>query len=187
VNLSRRRLFLAAAAGVLPRLGDSADLSKMIVRSSRPEDLEMQLSGFNQWITPIDQFFVRTHAYTPEPPNLREWRLKLDGVVNQPMTLTMDDLKKMRRVEMVAVVECAGNGRSFYQPRVAGNAVGVWQRRQWKMGGRSFSRCSGKGRLERFCATNSLRRRGRSSGQDAGFPANHTSEESAAPRYTARL
>ena len=105
----------------------------MIVRSSRPEDLEMQLSGFNQWITPIDQFFVRTHTYTPEPQNIGEWRLKLDGVVNQPLTLTMDDLKKMRRVEMVAVVECAGNGRSFYQPRVAGT--------QWAFGSVPSAKC----------------------------------------------
>jgi len=135
VNLTRRSLFLAAAAGALPRIGDSADLSKMIVRSSRPEDLEMPLSGFNQWITPIDQFFVRTHTYTPDAPNLAEWRLKLDGVVNQPLTLTMDDLKSMRRIEMVAVVECAGNGRSFYQPRVAGT--------QWAFGSVGNARWTG--------------------------------------------
>jgi sulfite oxidase len=107
----------------------------MIARSSRPEDLEMPLSGFNQWITPIDQFFVRTHTYTPEPPNIGEWRLKLDGVVNQPLMLTMDDLKKMRRVEMVAVVECAGNGRSFYHPRVAGT--------QWAFGSVGNGRWAG--------------------------------------------
>ena len=135
MNLTRRSLFLAAAAGALPRIGDSADLSKMIVRSSRPEDLEMPLSGFNQWITPVDQFFVRTHTYTPDAPNLAEWRLKLDGVVNQPLTLTMDDLKSMRRVEMVAVVECAGNGRSFYQPRVAGT--------QWAFGSVGNARWTG--------------------------------------------
>jgi sulfite oxidase len=135
VNLTRRRLFLAAAAGAFPRLADSADLSKMMVRSSRPEDLEMPLDGFNQWITPIDQFFVRCHTYTPEPPKLAEWRLKLDGVVNQPVMLAMDDLKKMPRVEMVAVLECAGNGRSFYQPRVAGT--------QWAFGSVGNARWAG--------------------------------------------
>jgi DMSO/TMAO reductase YedYZ molybdopterin-dependent catalytic subunit len=36
------------------------------------------------------------------------------------MTLTMDDLKKLPRVELVGVLECAGNGRSFYRPRIAG-------------------------------------------------------------------
>jgi DMSO/TMAO reductase YedYZ molybdopterin-dependent catalytic subunit len=125
MSLSRRSLFLAAA-GVLPRLGNSADLARMIVRSSRPEDLEMPLDAFNQWITPIESFFVRSHALTPEPVNVGEWRLKLDGVVNRPLTLSMDDLKKMPRVELVAVLECAGNGRSFYQPRVAGT--------QWAFG-----------------------------------------------------
>jgi DMSO/TMAO reductase YedYZ molybdopterin-dependent catalytic subunit len=133
--LTRRSLLLAAAAGALPRLSDSADLASMIVRSSRPADLEMPLGGFDQWITPIDRFFVRCHTFTPEPANLGEWRLKLDGVVNQPLTLTMDDLKKMPRVELVGVLECAGNGRSFYQPRVAGT--------QWAFGSVGNGRWAG--------------------------------------------
>ena len=107
----------------------------MIVRSQRPEDLEMPLQGFNQWITPVDQFFVRCHTYIPEPPKLEEWRLKLDGVVNQPVTLTLDDLKQMPRVELVAVVECAGNGRSFYQPPMAGT--------QWAFGSVGNARWTG--------------------------------------------
>ena len=37
----------------------------MLVRSARPEDLEMPLSGFSDYITPIDRFFVRSHVYTP--------------------------------------------------------------------------------------------------------------------------
>ncbi len=135
MNLTRRNLFLAAAAGVVTRLGRSADISKMIVRSSRPEDLEMSLDGFRQWITPLDQFFVRCHTYLPERANLSEWQLKLDGVVNQPLTLTLDDIKKMPRVELVGVLECAGNGRSFYQPRVAGT--------QWAFGSVGNGRWAG--------------------------------------------
>src|ERR1700687_1525387 len=109
--LNRRKLLLAAAAGVFPRLNNAADLSKMIVRSSRPEDLEMPLEGFKDWITPIDRFFVRCHTYTAKV-NVSEWNLKVDGIVNNPITLTLDDLKKLPRVELVAVLECAGNGRS---------------------------------------------------------------------------
>jgi DMSO/TMAO reductase YedYZ molybdopterin-dependent catalytic subunit len=120
MNLTRRQAFLVGAAGLLPKSLNSADLSKMIVRSERPQDLEMPLDGFNQWITPADRFFVRCHTYIPEPVNLPDWRLKLDGVVNQSLTLSMDDLKKLPRVELVGVLECAGNGRSFYQPRMAG-------------------------------------------------------------------
>jgi len=135
MNMTRRNLLFAAAAGVLPRLNNAADLSRMIVRSSRPADLEMPLDGFKEWITPADRFFVRCHTYFPEPVNPSEWRLKLDGVVNQPLTLTLDDLKKMPRVELVAVLECAGNGRSFYQPRVAGT--------QWAFGSVGNGRWAG--------------------------------------------
>lgn len=113
---------MAVAAGVAPRLihaADQADQSRMIVRSPKPEDLEMPLDGFKDWITPIDRFFVRCHTYTPKV-NLSEWNLKIDGVVNQPVTLSMDDLKKLPRVELVGVLECAGNGRSFYEPHVPG-------------------------------------------------------------------
>ena len=122
MTISRRMLFVGAAAAVLPRVmraADQADLSRMIVRSPRPEDLEMPLDGFTEWITPIDRFFVRCHTYTPKV-SLNDWSLKIDGVVEQPMTLTMDDLKKLPRVELVGVLECAGNGRSFYQPHLPG-------------------------------------------------------------------
>jgi DMSO/TMAO reductase YedYZ molybdopterin-dependent catalytic subunit len=135
MNLTRRSLFLAAAAGVVARRNKAADLARMIVRSSRPEDLEMPLDGFNQWITPVDRFFVRCHTYTPEAPNLSAWRLKLDGTVNQPLTLSMDDLKKLPRVELVSVLECAGNGRGFYQPHVAGT--------QWAFGSVGNGRWAG--------------------------------------------
>ncbi len=114
MRLSRRGFFLAAG------VASAADLSKMIVRSSRPEDLEMPLEGFHEWITPVDRFFVRTHTYTPERVNLSDWKLKLDGVVNQALSLSMDDIKKLPRVELVGVLECAGNGRSFYQPHLPG-------------------------------------------------------------------
>jgi len=133
--LTRRNLFLAALAAAAPRTSGAADLSRMIVRSMRPQDLEMPLDAFAQWITPIDSFFVRCHTYTPEMPNLNEWRLKIDGVVNQPLALSLDDLKKLPRVELVGVLECAGNGRAFYQPHVAGT--------QWAFGSVGNARWAG--------------------------------------------
>jgi sulfite oxidase len=126
MKITRRNLFLAAAAGVLPRLNNAADVTRMHVLSPKPEDLEMPLDGFKDWITPVDRFFVRTHTFTPERPNMSEWKLKVDGVVNQTLDLSMDELKKLPRVELVSVLECAGNGRSFYQPHLPGA--------QWRFG-----------------------------------------------------
>lgn len=91
----------------------------MIVRSVRPEDLEMTLSGFLDYITPAEHFFVRTHVYVPRV-NLSEWRLNVAGEVSSPLTLSMEELRKLPAVELVSVLECAGNGRAFYDPPVAG-------------------------------------------------------------------
>lgn len=91
----------------------------MNVLSRRPEDLEMPLSGFGDYLTPIEHFFVRTHVYVP-PVDLSDWRLSVDGEVATPLTLTMDELKKLPSVQLDAVVECAGNGRGFAEPPVPG-------------------------------------------------------------------
>ena len=87
----------------------------------------MPLSGFSDYITPIEHFFVRTHVYAPRV-DLSEWRLTVDGEVATPLTLTMDDLKRLPAVELVSVLECAGNGRGFYEPSMPGL--------QWANGGR---------------------------------------------------
>lgn len=124
MNVSRRKLLLAAAGGVLV----AADRPKrgVITLSTRPEDYEMGLDGFLEEITPIDRFFVRSHHYTPEV-DLGQWKLGVEGEVENPLSLTMEELKKLARVELIAVCECAGNGRGFYEPSVPGL--------QWKHGG----------------------------------------------------
>jgi sulfite oxidase len=85
----------------------------------RPQDLEMPLSGFADYITPTEHFFVRTHVYAPSV-KLSEWRLRVEGEVSSPLSLTMDDLRQLPTSEVVSVLECAGNGRTFYEPSVAG-------------------------------------------------------------------
>ena len=117
MNLARRNFFLVAA-GALLRAEDRVKRD-MLVRSTRPEDLEMTLAGFSDYITPIEHFFVRTHVYVPTV-NASEWRLRVEGDVSTPLTLSMEELKKLPPVELVSVVECAGNGRGFYEPSVPG-------------------------------------------------------------------
>jgi DMSO/TMAO reductase YedYZ molybdopterin-dependent catalytic subunit len=91
----------------------------MIVRSVRPQDLEMPFAGFSAYVTPIEQFFVRTHVYAPTV-KIGDWRLRVEGEVSSPLTLTIGDLRALPASEVVGVLECAGNGRSFYDPPVAG-------------------------------------------------------------------
>ena len=118
MKLSRRHfLFFSAAAVLQP--GTSGGKRDMIVRSARPLDLEMPIEGFSDYITPLDRFFVRTHVYTPRV-DIGQWRVTVDGEVANTLTLTMDDLRRMPSVELVSVLECAGNGRGFSEPSMAG-------------------------------------------------------------------
>ena len=113
-----RRNFLAIAAGGLLAAQDRS-ARNVLVRSVRPEDLETELAGFAEYLTPNDQFFVRTHVYVPTV-TLNEWRLKVEGEVATPLTLAIGDLRQLPAVELVGVLECAGNGRAFYEPPVPG-------------------------------------------------------------------
>jgi len=115
--IDRRNFLLLAGASLLR--GDERPKLDMLVRAARPEDLEMPLSGFSDYITPIEHFFVRTHVYVPKV-NLDSWQLKVEGEVATALTLTMEDLRKLPPVQLVSVVECAGNGRAFYEPPVPG-------------------------------------------------------------------
>ena len=118
MNLSRRHFFALAAGAVLqPAVGRAK--RDMLIRSARPEDLEMSLAGFSDYITPVERFFVRTHVYAPRV-DINGWRLSVDGAVAAPLTLTMDALRRLPAVELVSVLECAGNGRGFYEPSVPG-------------------------------------------------------------------
>ncbi len=136
MTISRRNLFaFTAGAGLASRLGwADAKTSGLIINSARPKDYEMALAGFKDWITPADQMFVRCHHYTPEV-KLSDWNLRIEGQVNSPVTFSLDDLRKLPRVSMVGVLECAGNGRSFYQPHLPGM--------QWKFGSVANSRWTG--------------------------------------------
>jgi sulfite oxidase len=119
--VSRRRFLSMAALGLVwpQRAPDPSSPFEMIVRSGRPEDLEMPVAGFGDFITPVEHFFVRTHVAVPAV-DAALWRLKVDGHVSKTLTLSMDDLRSMPALDLVAVLECAGNGRSFYDPPVAG-------------------------------------------------------------------
>src|ERR1700732_856079 len=101
MTLSRRRLL--SLLSLAPGLSLRAD--NLIVRSANPEDFEMALSGFEKWITPAENFFVRTHIYKPKV-ELSAWRLKVNGLVERELTLDIDELRSLPHAELVAVLEC---------------------------------------------------------------------------------
>lgn len=89
-----------------------------------PEVIVQQLDWeqLDSWLTPEDQFFVIKHFNQPELSE-RDWRLEIGGLVEQPMTLTLDDLKARERQEVTFTLECSGNsGLPFFTGGI-GNAT----------------------------------------------------------------
>ena len=62
----------------------------------------------DSWITPNSKFFGIAHFNWPsiDPTT---WRLEIDGLVEKPLTLTLDDIKSRPRQEVVFTIECSGN------------------------------------------------------------------------------
>ena len=69
---------------------------------------------------------MRWHlSQIPLEVDLDSWRLKVGGNVGNDLSLSMEDLQtKFEKVSFTAVIECSGNGRSLFDPRVAG---GQWR------------------------------------------------------------
>jgi DMSO/TMAO reductase YedYZ molybdopterin-dependent catalytic subunit len=89
-----------------------------------PEVIVQQLDWeqLDSWITPNDQFFVIKHFNQPELAE-SDWQLAVSGLVSQPMSLTLDDIKARDRQEITFTLECSGNsGPPFFNGGV-GNAT----------------------------------------------------------------
>jgi sulfite dehydrogenase len=102
----------------------------LIRLTARPPQLETPFAVFDQGaLTPNDAFFVRYHL-TLSPPAMEvlgadKFRVQIKGAVKNPLTFSLAELKSsFEPVEVVAVNQCSGNSRGFFQPRVAGGQLG---------------------------------------------------------------
>ena len=89
--------------------------SGLIVRQKSPLNLEYPFSSLSDWLTPTDRFFVRNHFAMPKLDGAA-WKLRVDGAVDRPFEISLSDLQALPARTLTAVVECAGNGRVFYEP-----------------------------------------------------------------------
>lgn len=110
---------------------------EMVVHRVRPPVLETPMAVFDQGtITPNDRFFVRWNWDIPTQINAAAHRVEVGGAVRQPVSLTLDDIANAGdHVDVVAINQCAGNGRGFSQPRVTGG--------QWGNGAMGCARWTG--------------------------------------------
>jgi sulfite dehydrogenase len=132
-GLSLPKFFEAEAAGVPLTPGVPQGISSyatmatlpgkkpLIQLSDRGPNYEAPLEYFRTPITPNDEFFVRYHLSDIPEVDAKTYKISVGGDgANGQAEITLDDLKKMPAIEVVAVNQCSGNRRGLSQPHVAG-------------------------------------------------------------------
>ncbi len=119
------------------RAAQSDETDRLITRVARPLDAETPVEEFVAYLTPNSRFFLRSHFSPPPLEQLSDenWRLRVAGLVEQPLTFTRQDLKQFEAITITAVVQCSGNGRASYRPKVPGV--------QWEQGAVGNARWTG--------------------------------------------
>ena len=115
-GLSVLRVAGPTAAFQTPVAGDVIPWLDQPEPNPVPDVIVRQLvwEQLDSWITPNDQFFVIKHFNEPML-DAADWRLEISGLVNQPLTLTLDELKNRERQEVTFTLECSGNtGLPFF-------------------------------------------------------------------------
>lgn len=108
---------------------------KLIARSVRPPDFESPVALLDSFITPVEHFYLRSHLPVPTRLDAATWALKVGGEVNTAVSLSIDEIKKLPAVTITMTLECAGNGRAFFEPHMAGI--------QWEKGAVGTARFTG--------------------------------------------
>ena len=149
---SRRRfLGMMAAAGALTRgarpvgaqstsdadrfLSTLGKDKRLIVHNSRPGVIETPMELLREHaLTPKELLFIRNNqvmpgALTLDPYSPEGWKTELTGLVDRPRTLRFEDLAGYDTAEVEAVLQCSGNGRSFFAGSVKTRGT------QWARGG----------------------------------------------------
>jgi len=104
--------------------------------NDRPVNAETPAHLLDDAITPTNRHFIRNNGLLPDTMDADSWTLTIDGFVDNPLELTIADLREQFEViTRVLHIECGGNGRSAFDPPARGN--------QWTVGAVACSEWTG--------------------------------------------
>jgi len=76
----------------------------------------MHLEGLRYDVTPIGMHYLLIHFDIPAAHEAL-WTVEVDGLVDRPLSLSMDDIRSRPAVTRPVTMECAGNGRALTPAR----------------------------------------------------------------------
>jgi DMSO/TMAO reductase YedYZ molybdopterin-dependent catalytic subunit len=92
----------------------------LVLINDQPYNAEAPPDALSDDITPTEHHYVRSNFALPA----HDGTLTVGGAVDQPLTLTVDDLRALPAVEHAVTLECAGNGRLDTRPLPTGEPWG---------------------------------------------------------------
>src|SRR5260370_23386028 len=89
-----------------------------------PDRRNLDIRTIDGPFTSKDKFFTTQHYGHPEIDPVA-FRLKISGLVERPLSLSLDDLKKMHNTDLIAGFECSGNRRPLQGLASNGKCTGL--------------------------------------------------------------
>ncbi|MCC7341196.1 MAG: molybdopterin-dependent oxidoreductase [Bryobacterales bacterium] len=105
---------------------DYSPAFRVDAQARNPRVKVFDLRRLDGWMTPADEFFTFHQTSQPPPPDLADWRLRISGYVENPTSLTWEELRRLPVAETAVTIECSGNGgNSTLMNGLVSN--GVWR------------------------------------------------------------
>ena len=101
----------------------------------------MPLEALRFAVTPVGLHYLLVHYDIPQI-DPAEWSLEVTGLVEQELSLSLEELAALPSVELVVTMECAGNGRARMSPRRFGSHALRASTARSQMGTRTGTNCS---------------------------------------------
>ncbi|WP_248347284.1 sulfite oxidase [Cytobacillus firmus] len=101
--------------------------------SLTPENQESPIHFLKNWKTPQDYFYLRNHFAYPQI-HTRNLVLSIAGNVHKPMEISFNELIRFPFKEILVPLECSGNNRANFKPKVFGEQweEGAVSQGKWK-------------------------------------------------------
>jgi DMSO/TMAO reductase YedYZ molybdopterin-dependent catalytic subunit len=114
----------------------------LVVHRAHPLNSETSIPALiGSVVMPNAHFYVRNHFQIPQL-NPDAYRLTVSGAVDRGLSLGLRELRNMPSQTLVATLECAGNGRTLFDPPVPGE--------KWNLGAVSTAEWTGVPLVEVF-------------------------------------
>ncbi len=109
--------------------------AELVVHRAHPLNCETPVPALlGGVVMPNAHFYVRNHFQIPNL-DADALRLSVGGLVDRPLSLSLNDIRGMKSQTLFVTLECAGNGRSLFDPAIEGE--------HWNLGAVSTAEWTG--------------------------------------------